>query len=126
MVNLLLSHTVKVKTAEGAEAFSRIAERCKNLQVGFLEVAGDIGSKGWATLGETMDNWGREMRSLKIRLGEGKAQRESLKALMETAHVWGRNGCSMTLDPDEEEEDPELIPEEEVEEEDEEEVEEVE
>ena len=45
LVNLLLSHTVRVKTAEGAEAFSRIAERCKNLQVGFLEVAGDIGSR---------------------------------------------------------------------------------
>ena len=130
LVNLLFAHTVQVETAEGAEAFSSLAKRCKKLEVGFLKVAGDIGRQGWAALGETMDKWGGKMSTLKIRLGEGEAQTESLKALMETAHVWGRNGCSMTLDPDEEEEDPELIPEEEDEEEeveeDEEEEEEVE
>ena len=66
-----------------------------------------------------MDTWGREMSSLKIRLGEGEARRESLKALMETAHVWGKNGCSMTLDPTEDEEDSDVIPEEEESEEEE-------
>ena len=42
---------------------------------------------------------------------------------METAHVWGRNGCSMTLDPNEEEEDSDLILEEEEDDDDEGEVE---
>ena len=105
LVNLLFAGTVQVQTAEGAEAFSSLTKRCKKLDVGFLNVGGDIGCKGWAALGETMDAWGGKMSSLKIRLGEGEAKRESLKALMETAHVWGRNGCSMTLDPNEEEDD---------------------
>ena len=99
MINYLAIPTVEVGTAEGAEAFSAEAKRCKKLEVGFLKVVGDIGSRGWSALGETMENWGGEMCTLKIRLGEGEAKKESWEALMETAHVWGRSGCSMKLDP---------------------------
>ena len=99
MINYLAINTVEVGTAEGAEAFSAEAKRCKKLEVGFLKVVGDIGSRGWSALGETMENWGGDMCTLKIRLGEGEAKKESWEALMKTAHVWGRSGCSMKLDP---------------------------
>ena len=99
MINYLAIPTVEVGTAEGAEAFSAVAKRCKKLEVGFLKVVGDIGSRGWSALGETMENWGGDMCTLKIGLGEGEAKKESWEALMKTAHVWGRSGCSMKLDP---------------------------
>ena len=114
MVNLLFAQTVQVETAEGAEAFTTLAERCKKLEVGFLKVDGDIGCQGWTALGETTEKWGGEMW-----LGEGEAKRERWNALMKTAHIWGRNGCSMTLDPNEEEEDLDVTPEEEESEEEE-------
>ena len=114
MVNLLFAQTVQVETAEGAEAFTTLAERCKKLEVGFLKVAGDKAGEHLS-----MEKWGGERCSLKIRLGEGEAKRESWNALMKTAHIWGRNRCSMTLDPNEEEEDLDVTPEEEESEEEE-------
>ena len=105
MVNLLFANTVEVRTTEGAEAFSTLAERCRKLSVGFLKVAGDIGSRGWSALGETMEKWGDDMCTLKIRLGQGKAKRERWEALMKTADVWGRSRCLIKLDPSEEWED---------------------
>ena len=112
LVNLVVAHTVEVRTAEGAEAFSTLAERCNELTVGFLKVAGDIGSRGWAALGE-VQKWGKDMCSLTIKFEQGEAKNESWKALMKTAHVWGKNGCRMTLDPTVEEEDSDEAPEEE-------------
>ena len=99
MVDFLFIDIVNVGTAEGAEAFSTLAKRCKEVKVGLLNVVGDIGSRGWSALRETMENWGGDICTLKIRLGEGEAKKESWEALMETAHVWGRSGCSMKLDP---------------------------
>ena len=99
MFDLLAINSVRVGTAEGAEAFAALAKRCKTVEVGLLKVVGDIGSQGWSALRETMENWGGDMCTLKIRLGEGEAKKESWEALMETAHVWGRSGCSMKLDP---------------------------
>ena len=99
MVSSLSMNYVDVGTAEGAEAFSALAKRCKTVEVGLLNVVGDIGSRGWSALGETMETWGGDKCTLKIKLGEGEAKKESWEALMKTAHVWGRSGCSMKLDP---------------------------
>ena len=57
-----------------------------------------------------METWGGDMCTLKIRLGEGEAKKESWEALMKTAHVWGRSGCSMKLDPTVEWEDSDEDP----------------